>query len=916
MKRFLSLILALALICTMLPTVFAAEEGETETGARNSYKYNFGYEAYGAENNIQMKTNFTQDTAAEGEEGYVADTVSIARYALDKKLATVNTSPWFFAGMKYVNDSLIKSGELWIQAFRTRAGQASHGFMIAIDVPAAGEYIPTLNYQAVERGYINNILLVPEDDARLIERTSTRGGIGFWRVDNTTCEGTDGVSSYISNLRDIDRENHQIGTIDMQETVPDEEIETKTFDSVTLEKKRYYLVFDAEGQTVDSENTLKLGNKIELSLRSFELNPPALKTVDVSFGSDTIYVKEATKTKLTLKYDTGKEYTEEYTAAYESMNDSATIDSNGIVTGLREGNAKIKVTVTPKNYGDPISVEATIPVVKRNAGEAIKYSFGYEGYGMDVDIPISTSYVKDTAAVGSADYVENTISLARFDTDEKWANIGTAPWRVDGMRYVRDMKAQSGSLWINSWQNRTGITTHGVFILIDVSKAGEYTPVLEYQSLIKSYINDVYLIPADDTDVIADTSKITFYRGDNQSLEGDGVGINYINNMTAENREKYRIGTVDMQETATTEDNESEYARLKAMELEEKQYYLVFHTKGQTTDTASLENKVNIILRSLELVPLTASEKVEHQFDYTEEKHIGGDASVKAYAVYGTDGEVSETELIETPDVTYGETCEVTAPEAPEGYSFLYWAKGATMEKKQIVSYSQSFDYLPSEGANYLIAVYKKDSAEAVTKNEYYNANGQLLTDATLPSMAGYGKATGWKEYGNGVFVAQYDDLKSDIPVTVDGKTDYYAYGDTVNCVASAPEGKKFMYWVKDNEIVSVSPTYSFSAWKKSTVEAVYGDEDLSFSKSMRKIVLGTFASGDYNAVMAEFIGFSDALEKGIMFGNRKIPMKSNKTQFTLTNDLEDVSEIKGYAIVKAGNELKLICDGSISVGE
>ena len=134
--------------------------------------------------------------------------------------------------------------------------------------------------------------------------------------------------------------------------------------------------------------------------------------------------------------------------------------------------------------------------------------------------------------------------------------------------------------------------------------------------------------------------------------------------------------------------------------------------------------------------------------------------------------------------------------------------------------------------------------------------------------------------------------------------------------MASAPEGKKFMYWVKDNEIVSVSPTYSFSAWKKSTVEAVYGDEDLSFSKSMRKIVLGTFASGDYNAVMAEFIGFSDALEKGIMFGNRKIPMKSNKTQFTLTNDLEDVSEIKGYAIVKAGNELKLICDGSISVGE
>ncbi len=914
MKRFLSLILTLALICTMLPTVFAEEVAET--GERVPLKYNFGYEAYGATSSIPMKTNFTQDTAAVGDEGYVADTVSIARYALDKKFATVNSSPWFFAGMKYVNDSAIKAGELWIQAFSNRAGQSSHGFMIAIDVPAKGEYIPTLNYQALARGYVNNILLVPEDDARLIERTATRGGIGFWRVDNTACEGTDGVSSYIANLRDVDRENHQLGTIDMQETVPDEEIETKTFDSVTLEKKRYYLVFDAEGQTVDSENTLGLGNKIELSLRSFELNLPVLETVDVSFGSDSIYVNEAAKAKLTLKYNTGKEYTDEYTVAYESMNDCATVDSNGIVTGVSEGNAKIKVTVTPKNYGEPVSTEAIIPIVKRRAGESIKYSFGYEGYGMNADIPINTSYAQDTAKAGEEGFVENTISLARFDTDEKWANIGTAPWRVDGMKYVRDMKAQSGSLWINSWQTRTGITTHGLFILIDVAQAGEYTPVLEYQSLIKSYINDVYLIPADDTSVITDASKITFYRSEDKGLEGEDTGIKDINRMSDENREKYRIGTVDMQETADTEDDESEYARFKSVELEEKQYYLVFHTKGQTTDTASLENKVNIILRSLELAPVSASEKVEKEFDYTEEDFIGGSATLRAFAVYG-EGTESEEDIIGTRNITLGETVSVSAPQSvtkgDKTYNFLYWAKGAT-DKKQIISYNAAFTYKAYAEANNLIAVYKEAGAESTAK-EYYNANGQLMENGdTLPYLPGYGKATGWADAGNGVYVAEYAPLEKNIEVTVNGEKKTVAYGDTVTCTANAPEGKVFMYWTKNDEIVSTESTYTFSAWETATVTAVYGDSAPTLGKTMRKILLDTMMVGADTAVMAEFIGFTDAVEKGIIFGGKKIPMLTDKSQFTLTNDTEETVTVTGYAIINDNGTLKEISDGSISV--
>ncbi|MBQ7119984.1 MAG: Ig-like domain-containing protein [Oscillospiraceae bacterium] len=919
MKRFLSMVLTLALICTMLPTVFASEGEAAEAPAEiTPLKYNFGYEAYGATSDIPMKTNFTQDTAAVGDEGYVADTVSIARYSLDKKLATVNTSPWFFAGMKYVYDSAIKSGELWVQAYRTRTTVTTYGFMIAIDVPVAGEYIPTLNYQALEKSYINNILLVPEDDSRLVEKITNKGGIGFWRTENESCEGTDGVSVYLRDLRDVDRENYQLGTLDMQETVFDEEIETKTFDSVTLQKKRYYLIFDCDGQTVDSESTLGKGNKIEISLRSFELNLPVLETVDVSFGSNSIYVNEAAKAKLALKFDTGKEFTDEYTVAYESMNDCATVDSKGIVTGVSEGTAKIKVTVTPKNYGDPISVEATIPVVKRSADEAIKYNFGYGAYGVSDVIPMATTAAADTASVGGEGYVADTLSLARFDTDGKWANIGTAPWRVDGMHYVNTMQLKENELWIQAWKIRLPLTSYGFMMMIDVPVAGEYIPTLEYQALANGYINNIILIPEDDPFIkekAGTSSPIGFWNTakDPAVLEGTAGATAVLRDMGTTIRDKYQIGTVDMQEV--TPDDESEYKEFKAVTLEKKRYCL-FIDSAETQTTDSSGNYIELALRSFELDPVTVSEKVEKEFDYTEEEFIGGGATLRAFAIYGAGGEDSEEDIIETREITLGETVSVSAPvsvtRGDKTYNFLYWAKGAT-NKKQIVSYNASFTYKAYAEANNLIAVYKEAGAESSAK-EYYNANGQLMDGDTLPSLPGYGQATGWADAGNGVYVAEYAPLQKNIKITVNGAEESYAYGDNVVCTANAPEGKVFMYWTKNDEIVSTESTYTFSAWETATVTAVYGDSAPTLGKTMRKILLGTLPAGEDTAVMAEFIGFSDAVEKGIIFGGKKIPMLTDKSQFTLTNDTDGTVEVTGYAIVSDNGTLKEVSDGSISV--
>ena len=82
------------------------------------------------------------------------------------------------------------------------------------------------------------------------------------------------------------------------------------------------------------------------------------------------------------------------------------------------------------------------------------------------------------------------------------------------------------------------------------------------------------------------------------------------------------------------------------------------------------------------------------------------------------------------------------------------------------------------------------------------------------------------------IYVAEYavEEPAKDIEVTVingDG-TDTYAYGDTVTCIADTAKDN-FKCWTKSDingntEIVSVDRTYSFKAWEKCTVTAIYED--------------------------------------------------------------------------------------------
>ncbi|MBE6964428.1 MAG: hypothetical protein E7441_00120 [Ruminococcaceae bacterium] len=264
----------------------------------------------------------------------------------------------------------------------------------------------------------------------------------------------------------------------------------------------------------------------------------------------------------------------------------------------------------------------------------------------------------------------------------------------------------------------------------------------------------------------------------------------------------------------------------------------------------------------------------------------------------------------------------ITAPAAKEnGSKFLYWAKGLATQKTILLYKTNELkNYFPGEnGRELLIAVYED---ELPVDAEYYNANGQLIPDAKdsdRPYMAGYGTASGWKQYGEtNIRVAEYNNKTQPDNVTVtvvNGTgTATLPYGEKVTCTANeAEEGTYFRWWQKDvngvPEIVSVDKEYSFLAYENCTVTAVYGDTAVNVTNPA-KIIIDTFGE---NSVMAEFIGFgSNVVEKGIMWNNNKIAMTAPGNQFTVTADKNGT--FKGYAIVKDGDAYTLITDGEVTI--
>lgn len=272
--------------------------------------------------------------------------------------------------------------------------------------------------------------------------------------------------------------------------------------------------------------------------------------------------------------------------------------------------------------------------------------------------------------------------------------------------------------------------------------------------------------------------------------------------------------------------------------------------------------------------------------------------------------ETTSSSIPEAVAIVDGYATVTADAEDRNGNKFLYWAKGLQTGAgvKVLSTNRENYRFKPSNGANYIIAVYGKPSEEYTPK--YFNANGQPLEDGnTLPSMPGYGTAKGFKDCGFGVYIAEYDPA-NEVTYTITennhGTANAYSkkFGDEVSVTADdASEGEYFRFWKKKAadgavEIVSFDRTYTFYAFESCELTAVYSKyaQD-ALTDTFRKIILTNLGETQY---MAEFIGFGDAVEKGISIGGQRISMTTDKTQFTL--DTQTTEGVKGYAIDGNGN--------------
>jgi len=342
---------------------------------------------------------------------------------------------------------------------------------------------------------------------------------------------------------------------------------------------------------------------------------------------------------------------------------------------------------------------------------------------------------------------------------------------------------------------------------------------------------------------------------------------------------------------------------------------------GESSSATVSQDRIRML--GLTFTPTDANTMANAAFDATEAA-----ASYEAPTVTG----IGTDNAVISPADNGDGSFTLTAPDKDtNGNAFLCWIKGMeTKDNKQIISFEKKLTYYPeTTGVNYLIAVYDD---YAPTTAEFYNRNGQLITTETQPesvSMAGYGSTTNWNQYGTtNIYVAKYDSEDPvAVTVTVNGTETTYKYGDEVKCTSAATN---FRYWTKTvngvKEIVSTNAEYVFNAWEDCTVEAVCGGDEISLTNDMRKIILGNYTAGDESVIMAEFIGFDDAVEKGIeittstygsawSYATQRIAMTSNKTQFAIANDSGSAKSVTGYAIVKDGNGGYIeVTDGELTV--
>jgi uncharacterized repeat protein (TIGR02543 family) len=199
------------------------------------------------------------------------------------------------------------------------------------------------------------------------------------------------------------------------------------------------------------------------------------------------------------------------------------------------------------------------------------------------------------------------------------------------------------------------------------------------------------------------------------------------------------------------------------------------------------------------------------------------------------------TDTLSLTDLPFGQeiSFDVTAWD-DESYDFL----GFIIEGKVVQSIESAQSFRVTENMNVVayfkpagsLAVIFMDSNHDFIDVEYTGVDGKLTS---VPSYAAYTKpgltSTGWNvdDIANHVFTEdtlvylEYENASGQKTLTYDDGTGVQIETRDYNgLVTLEAVGENFSYWLKDNIIVSLESTYTFTMLDNHTVEAVFNDNE------------------------------------------------------------------------------------------
>ncbi|MBE6966730.1 MAG: hypothetical protein E7441_11940, partial [Ruminococcaceae bacterium] len=213
MKKLLSIILAIAIIATLMPTAFGAG-AETK-----KIEYVFSFNAYADENGAQNNTSFQKGDL-------ITKTQSRNMYS--------DHNAWSAAGFSWaVTAQLYKDSLFWNSATGRVSGNGQENDLLSaamvLEINETGTFIPTLYYTPKTSSPIYNIYLVKKNEA---------DSFSEWSADAVNALLSEYLEEKVSDASCI-------GTVDMWGS---EKSASKELLTVNItEKGEYFLIFVDEG---------------------------------------------------------------------------------------------------------------------------------------------------------------------------------------------------------------------------------------------------------------------------------------------------------------------------------------------------------------------------------------------------------------------------------------------------------------------------------------------------------------------------------------------------------------------------------------------------------------------------------------------------------------------------------------------